>query len=94
MVKDEGCGIRREELPRIFDKFYRAGGSEKVKGAGLGLFIVKVLVEAMGGNIMVVSDPGEGAQFTVSLLRENGERSVPEDSVTAEVEAEERLWAQ
>ncbi len=75
-IKDEGCGIRRDELPRIFDKFYRAGGSEKIKGAGLGLYIVKLLVEAMGGNIMVVSDPGEGAQFTVSLIRENGQRSV------------------
>ncbi len=68
-IRDEGCGVRRDELPRIFDKFYRAAGSEKVKGAGLGLYIVKLLMEAMGGKISVKSDKGAGSTFTASFAR-------------------------
>lgn len=68
-IKDEGNGIGRDELPRIFDKFYRAAGSERVKGAGLGLYIVKLLTEAMGGKVMVKSDQGAGSTFTVSFIK-------------------------
>jgi signal transduction histidine kinase len=66
-IKDEGCGVRREELPRIFEKFYRAAGSEQVKGAGLGLYIVKLLMEAMGGKITAKSDQGAGSTFIASF---------------------------
>ena len=66
-VKDRGCGISNEEIDRIFDKFYRASGSEREKGAGLGLYIVRLLTEAMGGEIRVVSTPGRGSTFTVSF---------------------------
>jgi signal transduction histidine kinase len=68
-ITDEGCGIRRDELSRIFEKFYRAGGSERIKGAGLGLYIVKLLAEAMGGKITVASNPGAGSTFTLSLQK-------------------------
>ncbi len=68
-IKDEGCGIRQEELPRIFEKYYRAAGSEQVKGAGLGLFIVHLLAESMGGKITVMSDQGAGSTFTVSFVK-------------------------
>ena len=70
-IKDEGCGVRRDELPKIFEKFYRAAGSEKTKGAGLGLYIVKLLTEAMGGTIAVVSDQGAGSMFTASFIKAN-----------------------
>ena len=68
-VKDQGCGIPSHEIPRIFDRFYRATGSEHIKGAGLGLYIAKLLVEAMAGKLSVESTLGAGATFTVSLQK-------------------------
>ena len=68
-IQDEGNGISQAEIGRIFDKFYRIAGSERVKGAGLGLYIVKLLIDAMGGEITVESRPGIGSTFTVSLIR-------------------------
>jgi signal transduction histidine kinase len=68
-IRDEGCGVRRDELPRIFDKFYRAAGSGQVKGAGLGLYIVKLLMEAMGGKITAKSDKDAGSTFIASFAK-------------------------
>ena len=68
-IEDEGSGIAEAELDRIFDKFYRAAGSDRVKGAGLGLYIVKHLAEAMGGKVTVVSQPGKGSTFTVTFIK-------------------------
>lgn len=68
-VTDEGCGIPQSELPKIFEKFYRAAGSEQVKGAGLGLYIVKLLTETMGGKITAVSHPGVGSTMTLSMRK-------------------------
>jgi two-component system phosphate regulon sensor histidine kinase PhoR len=73
-VKDEGCGILPDEMPRIFDRFYRATGSRQIKGAGLGLYIAKLLVEAMAGKISVESAPGAGSSFTVSLQKHSAVR--------------------
>jgi signal transduction histidine kinase len=70
-VKDEGCGIPPNEIPRIFDRFYRATGSEQIKGAGLGLYIAKLLVEAMAGKLSVESTFGAGSTFTVSLRKQS-----------------------
>jgi len=69
-VKDEGHGIPPQEIPRIFDRFYRAPGSEHFKGAGLGLYIAKLLAEAMDGKISVESTPGAGSTFTLSLQKQ------------------------
>lgn len=68
-VRDTGPGISREELPHIFDRFYRSPGSEQRhgEGSGLGLAIAKQIVESHGGRIEVQSVPGEGSVFTVSL---------------------------
>lgn len=68
-IEDDGPGIAREHLPRIFERFYRvdAGRSREVGGAGLGLAIVKRLLESMGGAIAVESDTGQGARFLLSL---------------------------
>lgn len=66
-VKDTGCGIKKEELGRIFDKFVQAASGEKVGGTGLGLAITKAMVVMQGGNITAQSEEGRGAQFTFSL---------------------------
>ncbi|MEE9523988.1 MAG: HAMP domain-containing sensor histidine kinase [Thermodesulfovibrionales bacterium] len=63
-VSDSGRGMEMEEVEHIFDRFYKGPGS---KGKGIGLSIVKDLVDAMGGRIDVESAPGEGSRFKVYL---------------------------
>ncbi len=66
-VTDRGTGIPPEDLPHIFDRFYRAGGTRKSEGLGLGLYIVKMLVEAHGGTVRVESEMGKGSAFCFTL---------------------------
>lgn len=66
-VRDEGIGIAPEHLERIFGKFERAVSGRHYGGLGLGLFVARQLVEAMGGEILVDSIPSQGAIFTVEL---------------------------
>jgi two-component system phosphate regulon sensor histidine kinase PhoR len=68
-VRDFGCGIERQHLPRLFERFYRVdkARSRKQGGTGLGLAIVKHIIQAHGGQIQVDSAPGEGSTFTISL---------------------------
>lgn len=66
-VQDSGPGIPTGDLPRIFDRFFRAGGNRTHEGIGLGLFIVRLLVEAHGGKIWVESRVGEGSTFFFTL---------------------------
>lgn len=66
-VCDHGVGISEEDLPRLFRRFSRVGASRQVAGTGLGLYIVKEMVEAQGGRIWVDSTPGEGSTFTYTL---------------------------
>lgn len=69
-VKDHGIGIAPEAQQRIFGRFERAAsGAERQAGAGLGLYIVRQLVEAHGGRIHLTSRTGEGTEFTVELPR-------------------------
>ena len=65
-VEDSGPGIAPEDLPRIFERYYR-GQRHEGEGLGLGLYIVRKLVEAHGGRIGVESRPGQGSTFTVAL---------------------------
>lgn len=66
-VSDRGPGIPADQLPHIFERFYRGQASRTGRGAGLGLAIAKELVEAQGGSIAVESAPGKGSTFTVTL---------------------------
>ena len=65
---DTGCGIPPHELGKVFDKFYRGDSvPPETRGAGLGLAITKSLVEMHGGQIRVVSSPGQGSRFSFTL---------------------------
>lgn len=72
-VRDNGIGINKEEIPRIFERFYRIdkARSRNSGGTGLGLAIVKHLVDAMDGQIIVDSEKGKGTCFTIILKKQN-----------------------
>ncbi len=75
VVKDGGIGIAPEAQPRLFQRFERAVSDRHYGGFGLGLWIVKQVVEAHGGNIRVESQPGDGSTFVVHLPRQPGPTS-------------------
>jgi signal transduction histidine kinase len=66
-VTDRGCGIPESEIPHIFDRFYRAQGSSRADGTGLGLALAREIMDHLGGNIQVQSHPGAGSTFSVAL---------------------------
>lgn len=74
-IIDNGRGIQSDEIPRIFERFYRAraggqdgsGDAQNVSGVGLGLHLARELIEEMNGTISVTSSPGSGSTFTVRL---------------------------
>lgn len=68
-VRDTGCGIPPDELPRVFDRFYQVEKvvTRKTGGTGLGLAIVKNIVEAHGGRIWIESEPGRGTEVSFTL---------------------------
>jgi signal transduction histidine kinase len=70
-VSDEGPGIAAADLPRVFDRFYRADSdlTKRAKGAGLGLYLAKAVVEAHGGRLWAESTLGKGTTFSFSLPR-------------------------
>ena len=69
IVADDGRGIPASDIPRIFERFYRAdpSRSRRTGGAGLGLAIVKCVVECHGGRVTVESELGKGSSFVVEL---------------------------
>ena len=66
-IQDHGCGMTKDAQQRIFDKFYQADKSRKQEGVGLGLSLVKRIVDMMGGSITVTSAIGEGSTFRIEL---------------------------
>lgn len=66
-VRDTGIGIPGKDLPKIFNKYFRASGTSGFKGTGLGLSITKAIVDAHDGSIEVESQEGEGSCFTVVI---------------------------
>ncbi len=66
-IRDTGVGIPPEELPNIWDRFYRCDKSRAQRGLGLGLSLVKAIVQAHKGTIKVFSQPGFGSQFVIYL---------------------------
>ena len=82
-VEDFGIGIKQEEIEKVFERFYRGGDelTRAVKGSGLGLTLVKQMVEAHHGTVHVESEPGRGSTFSIRLPLEpvedrlNGEDS-------------------
>ncbi|MEO8075070.1 MAG: ATP-binding protein [Acidobacteriota bacterium] len=67
VVSDSGVGIPVDELPRIWERLYRGDKSRSARGLGLGLSLVKAIVEAHGGRVAVESTPGAGSRFTLRL---------------------------
>ena len=75
-VSDTGSGISKEDLPKIFDRFYRSDGARKAQssGHGLGLSIARIIIIAHGGKLSVKSKPGIGTTFTINLPKEFQEK--------------------
>ena len=66
-VEDRGPGIEPEDLPHIFERFYRGKTAAGSDGLGLGLYICELIAEAHGGSIAVENRPGRGSIFTLAL---------------------------
>jgi signal transduction histidine kinase len=83
-VRDEGRGIAPDDRERIFDRFYRMTGHERISGTGLGLPIARELTRAMGGDLGVASVPGSGSSFILALP---GPTGVEPQTLAATLEA-------
>ena len=66
-VRDTGIGIAEEDLPYVFDRFYKVDKAHSGKGSGLGLSIAKELLRRMGEDISVSSEKGVGTEFTFTI---------------------------
>lgn len=96
-VKDSGIGIPKEDIPHLFEKFYRVDSSDtrEIGGTGLGLYICRRLAESMRGSIRVESELGRGSTFLVTFPRLSGAQVRQlQDSEAIEEAAAQRLSSQ
>jgi PAS domain S-box-containing protein len=91
-VKDTGCGIKKEDQNKIFEKFVQVASGEKVGGTGLGLAITKAMVVMQGGKITVDSEPGRGATFRVAMPVYKGQGEQPAAEQAAEIQSGKKSW--
>jgi signal transduction histidine kinase len=68
-ISDTGRGIREEDLPRIFGRFWRSAESANSPGAGIGLYLAREIITACGGYIKADSQVGKGSTFSVFLSK-------------------------
>ena len=69
VLSDNGPGILKEELPKIFDRFYKGSNSSNPTNIGIGLYITKTIIEGQGGSIYAYSQEGQGVKFIVRLMK-------------------------
>ncbi|RZA12362.1 MAG: response regulator, partial [Proteobacteria bacterium] len=104
-VKDTGTGIHKEDLPRLFERFYRVKGSEgrSYEGTGIGLSMVNELIKLHGGSLRVTSVKGEGSEFIASIPKNIASEKASKLSLQKDVnksrilktfKAESELYAQ
>jgi len=86
-VEDQGAGIPKEEQVRVFERFESRSQGSKHRGAGLGLSIVKSLVELHGGGMSLESEPGRGTRVTVRFPEDGVREAEAASSVAGPVHA-------
>lgn len=91
-VKDTGCGIKKEDQAKVFEKFVQVASGEKVGGTGLGLSITKAMVIMQGGRITLESEPGRGTTFRIAMPIYRGQSEEPVFEKTPELKEEEKSW--
>lgn len=69
IIKDNGEGINKKDIPHIFERFYKGSNSVKVQSVGIGLALSKVIIESQNGSISVKSKKGVGTEFTITFLK-------------------------
>jgi len=74
-ISDTGAGIQPDVLPQIFEPFFTTKSPQS--GTGLGLFVCKGIVNAMGGNLSVRTEPGKGSTFSIDLPSAGGQAPGP-----------------
>jgi Histidine kinase-, DNA gyrase B-, and HSP90-like ATPase len=90
-VRDEGVGITPDDRARIFERFYRIAGHERITGTGLGLPIARDMARAMAGDLDVASVPGSGSSFVLVLPGPVGAEPTAVASATGRAVAEEEV---
>ena len=85
-IADQGCGISKEDLPHVKDKFYKANVS--VKGSGIGLAVTNEIISLHGGKLEIDSEEGKGTLVTICIpvdgMPESDEHKITEDTETDE----------
>jgi two-component system, OmpR family, sensor histidine kinase MprB len=89
-VRDHGPGVPPDELPHVFDRFFRATNARDHPGSGLGLAIVKQVAERHGGSVRAAAAPGGGLAMTLSLPGARAVERVPVPEITPA--ARDSLW--